>query len=120
MYAEYQQCKAMKGGASSFLTGADIEGPFYKEGAPFVNALTDQPTLFLTGRVVDANGNPVAGAVLDFWQADEHREPYVVVAGDKGSPTHTGKLSYVVREADALGWELDRVTFRATPTKGSR
>ena len=49
-------------------------GPFYRPGAPRREDITDPGTfgnpLVLTGRVYDARCRPVAGAVLDVWQAD--------------------------------------------------
>jgi protocatechuate 3,4-dioxygenase beta subunit len=56
------------------LTPAVDEGPYYKAGSPS-NAKFDMPgvpgeRLVLSGRVFDAQGKPVAGAWLDFWQAD--------------------------------------------------
>jgi protocatechuate 3,4-dioxygenase beta subunit len=50
------------------------EGPYYKAGAPSRTDLTDASTvgipLALTGYVLDANCNPVAGTAIEFWQAD--------------------------------------------------
>jgi protocatechuate 3,4-dioxygenase beta subunit len=50
------------------------EGPYYTPGAPVRTDLTDEATvgipLTLTGRVLDANCVPVAGATVEFWQAD--------------------------------------------------
>lgn len=69
MYGEYQAFKRM--GSTVRPTGGDIEGPFYKPGAPFRQRLCDSPTLVLSGTVTDIGGNPLTGVVLDFWQADE-------------------------------------------------
>lgn len=50
------------------------EGPYYTAGAPERTDLTDDATvgipLTLTGRVLDASCTPVAGAPIEFWQAD--------------------------------------------------
>jgi protocatechuate 3,4-dioxygenase beta subunit len=50
------------------------EGPYYTPGAPERTDLTDDATigipLALTGRVLDASCAPVAGALIEFWQAD--------------------------------------------------
>ena len=50
------------------------EGPYYTAGAPERTDLTDESTvgisLTLTGRVLDASCTPVAGAPIEFWQAD--------------------------------------------------
>lgn len=57
-------------------TEANIEGPFYKEGAPSRMVLITEDTpgtrLTVSGRVVAADGcTPLAGATLDVWQADD-------------------------------------------------
>lgn len=55
-------------------TGADILGPFYLPDAPFVETLCDAPEgkrLVVSGRVLRApDCRPLAGVVLDVWQAD--------------------------------------------------
>ncbi len=55
-------------------TAAAIEGPFYLPGTPRRTRLAGPETpgerLALIGRVLDRRCRPVAGAVLDFWQAD--------------------------------------------------
>jgi len=55
-------------------TPAETEGPYFKAGSPedTVLATTDTPgtLLTLTGYVVDTNCQPVAGALVDFWQAN--------------------------------------------------
>lgn len=56
-------------------TADNILGPYYRQGAPFARDLTtaDMPgTRFdLSGRVLTPECEPIAGAVLDFWQADD-------------------------------------------------
>jgi len=60
-------------------TVSDVEGPFYKPGAPMLErpyrmATEDEPgdPLFVTGSVTDAvTGEAVPGAVLDVWQAND-------------------------------------------------
>ncbi|HEX2863060.1 MAG TPA: hypothetical protein VHN99_00720 [Deinococcales bacterium] len=55
-------------------TPSVTEGPYYKAGAPQrsnLAATTSGGTrLTLTGQVLDASCHPLAGAVLDVWQAD--------------------------------------------------
>jgi protocatechuate 3,4-dioxygenase beta subunit len=55
-------------------TGKDIEGPFYREGAPLRTTLFDKgekgETLVVSGKVVARNGRPLAGAELDIWQCN--------------------------------------------------
>jgi protocatechuate 3,4-dioxygenase beta subunit len=78
-----------------FPTENNIEGPYYKAGAPAWRLPDGLPgeRLEITGRVVDQHCEPVPGAVLDFWQTDSagayDNEGYVlrgtVNAGDDGS-----------------------------------
>jgi protocatechuate 3,4-dioxygenase beta subunit len=58
----------------SLETEDNWEGPFYKPGAP-VRSLLLEPgmagtPLTVTGRVLDTNGRPLKGALLDIWHAD--------------------------------------------------
>ncbi len=58
-------------------TESTVFGPFYREGGPELpeggnvaeGAEGGTPTI-VTGRVLDLQGNPIAGAMLDVWQAD--------------------------------------------------
>ncbi|MFT5680139.1 MAG: protocatechuate 3,4-dioxygenase beta subunit [Myxococcota bacterium] len=55
-------------------TSDNIEGPFYREDPPdrdMLDLYADKGTpVSLQGRVLDANCQPIPGAVLDFWQAN--------------------------------------------------
>ena len=55
-------------------TGKDIEGPFYREGAPLRTTLFDKgekgEMLVVSGKVVARNGRPLAGVELDVWQCN--------------------------------------------------
>ena len=55
-------------------TPRDMEGPFYKPGAPQRHSLLEAGAkgemLILTGSVLSAQCKPVANALLDFWHAD--------------------------------------------------
>ena len=58
-------------------TESTVFGPFYREGGPEMAAGADMaegaaggtPTI-IHGRVLDMEGKPIAGAMLDVWQAD--------------------------------------------------
>lgn len=56
------------------LTPAQTEGPYWTAGSPERASLLDPgmagTRLVLTGVVVDEDCRPIAGALLDFWQAD--------------------------------------------------
>jgi protocatechuate 3,4-dioxygenase beta subunit len=57
-------------------TESTVFGPFHRDGAPereygedIVTADRHGVPTFISGRVLDLNGNPIAGAELDVWQA---------------------------------------------------
>jgi protocatechuate 3,4-dioxygenase beta subunit len=56
------------------ITPLDVEGPFYTPSTPERRDIRDAGistgVLVLAGRVLDAQCQPIAGAVLDFWQTD--------------------------------------------------
>lgn len=56
-------------------TIAQAAGPFYSPNTPERSSFWDDRTngtkLVVTGRVLQTNCEPMAGAVLDFWHADE-------------------------------------------------
>lgn len=60
------------------VTPADMEGPFYKAGAPQRASLLDPNSkaekLVLSGVVRGTGCAPLAGIALDFWHADERGE----------------------------------------------
>lgn len=58
-------------------TPSNVLGPFYRPGAPWIDNPGsivrdgDDPTITVTGRVMDAaTGVPLPGATVDVWQAD--------------------------------------------------
>lgn len=75
-------------GVTAFMLGAplnatpecvetedNIEGPFYKPGAPERSTLVEPgmpgTRLTVSGRVLSVNCQPLAGALFDVWQADD-------------------------------------------------
>lgn len=58
------------------VTETNIEGPFYVPNAPErkmgdrIGVDEDGETLFMSGRVLDPDGKPIAGAIIDVWQAN--------------------------------------------------
>jgi len=54
-----------------------VMGPFYVEGAPVLemgaNICLDQKgeDMLIKGRILDGEGNPIKGALLDVWQAND-------------------------------------------------
>jgi protocatechuate 3,4-dioxygenase beta subunit len=77
-------------------TPEDIEGPFYKSGAPargsLVEAESKAEKLVLSGVVRSADCKPLAGVVLDFWHAD-----------DRGAYDNSGYRYRGVVKTDARG-----------------
>lgn len=56
------------------ITPRQTEGPFFKTNTPQRASFTNAPSLVVTGRVLTRDCQPVKGALLDFWHADEHGE----------------------------------------------
>ena len=60
------------------LTPAQSEGPYYTPNTPerdnLVEAGMGGTPLLVTGKVLDQNCRPIAGAKLDFWQTDDGGE----------------------------------------------
>ena len=56
------------------VTAAQAEGPFFKRGSPERTSLLEPglggTKLLIVGRVFSRDCKPVAGALLDFWQAN--------------------------------------------------
>ena len=81
---------------SAVPTLADMEGPFYKSGAPLRTSLVEPGStaekMFLSGSVRSANCNPLASVSLDFWHAD-----------DKGEYDGSGNRYRGIVTTDALG-----------------
>jgi hydroxyquinol 1,2-dioxygenase len=74
-------------------TESTVFGPFHREGAPLVPAgasiagtTAGEPT-FVSGRVTDTEGRPLAGALLDVWQAAPNG------LYDSQDPAHDGRLN---------------------------
>ncbi len=85
------------------LTPAQTEGPYYKADTPERSDLIDVNTpgtkLIVTGYVLTTDCQPVAGAWLDFWQAD-----------DAGAYDNAGYNFRGHQETDATGrYQLETV-----------
>lgn len=94
-------------GRTCSATTADALGPYYRSGAPSRTVIAS-PTepgerLRLEGRVVGADCVPIAGAVLDIWQADKDGTYYEPNAGEPFRLR--GKLETA---ADGT-WQLDTI-----------
>ncbi len=62
-------------GEAARATASSLLGPFYRAGAPekpagaSIAAETPDEPIIVRGRIIDPRGRPIAGAVLDVWQA---------------------------------------------------
>ncbi|MGY2085725.1 dioxygenase family protein [Blastococcus sp. SYSU DS0539] len=98
-------------------TPATVLGPFHIEGSPELGFAEDMSDgvpgtpLFLHGRVTDLDGAPVAGAVLDVWQADtegayESQIPDIDEARLRAKYTTGPDGEYCVRTIAPLGYSI--------------
>jgi hydroxyquinol 1,2-dioxygenase len=98
-------------------TPATVLGPFHIEGSPELGYGADMSQglpgtpLFITGTVTDLDGKPVAGAVLDLWQADneglyESQHADVDEARLRGKYSSREDGSYCVRTVAPLGYTI--------------
>ena len=81
MVVMLEQIRAIREGgtratAAGAATEATVEGPFYWQGAPeylpgadLAEGVVGEPA-FYSGRVLDTEGKPIAGAQLDIWSGD--------------------------------------------------
>jgi hydroxyquinol 1,2-dioxygenase len=102
---------------SDAATPATVLGPFHIDGSPVVpyghdmsDGLPGRP-LFITGRVLDTDGNPIPGAVLDVWQADsdgmyEAQLPDVDEARLRAKYRARADGTYCVRTIAPLGYSI--------------
>jgi hydroxyquinol 1,2-dioxygenase len=98
-------------------TPATVLGPFHIEGSPELGYGADMSQglpgapLFITGTVIDLDGKPVAGGVLDLWQADneglyESQHADVDEARLRAKYTTREDGSYCVRTVAPLGYTI--------------
>ena len=98
-------------------TPATVLGPFHIEGSPELQYGGDMSDgvagtpLFVHGTVRDLAGNPIAGAVLDVWQADaegayEAQLPDVDEARLRAKYTTREDGTYCVRTIAPLGYSI--------------
>ncbi|SOD98260.1 dioxygenase family protein [Blastococcus haudaquaticus] len=98
-------------------TPATVLGPFHIEGSPELDYAADMSDglpgtpLYLSGTVRDLAGDPVAGGVLDVWQADtdgayESQIPDIDEARLRAKYTTREDGSYCVRTIAPLGYTI--------------
>jgi hydroxyquinol 1,2-dioxygenase len=103
------------------VTDSTVMGPYYWEGAPerpaganLAEGVKGDPT-FYSGRVLDSDGAPIAGAVLDVWSGDGEGTYDMQMEGDVGMKAR-GRI-----RTDAQGrysFRSIRPTYYPVPTDG--
>jgi catechol 1,2-dioxygenase len=85
--------ESMAGGSDASVTEATVVGPFYVPGSPvraFGASIVEDPDpgprVTVGGRVIDAGGRPIPGALLDVWQNATNR--LYAVQDPEQSPTN--------------------------------
>lgn len=98
-------------------TPATVLGPFHIDGSPpapfgfdMSEGIAGTP-LFVTGKVTDTSGSPIAGAVLDVWQADaagnyEAQLPDIDEARLRAKYQSREDGTYCVRTIAPLGYTI--------------
>jgi len=105
----------------------EIEGPYYRLGTPPRSNLLepgDKPEFILTGRVLNPEGKPVAGAVVSFWHASHageydmagYRYSGYVVTDDEGRYELTTIIpgAYQPRQAKHLHVKVQAISRPVT------
>lgn len=95
-------------------TESTVFGPFFVEGSPEIqlygdiaNGAPGQPCL-VTGRVLNTEGEPIAGALVETWQADE--EGFYDVQKDLDGPQNRGHLT-TDAEGNYAFWAVKPVAY---------
>jgi hydroxyquinol 1,2-dioxygenase len=94
-----------------------VLGPFYRPGAPalprWANIAEGMPGVptFLSGRVLDVEGRPIAGATLDVWQTDSEglydvQRPGDEVSYARGCFTVAGDGEYGLRTVKPVSYAI--------------
>ncbi|MGH8228153.1 MAG: intradiol ring-cleavage dioxygenase [Steroidobacteraceae bacterium] len=98
-----------------------VLGPYYWAGAPelplgsdLAQGVKGEPTLY-SGRVLDADGRPIAGAVLDIWSGDGEGNYDMQIPGETGMRAR-GKIR---TDAEGRYWFRSiKPTYYPVPTDG--
>jgi catechol 1,2-dioxygenase len=99
-------------------TTANLLGPFWRAGSPrtangasIVRSPTPGAPLFFTGKVVDRQGKPVAGAEVDVWHAStvglyENQDPSQAEWNLRGKFTTDGDGVFAYRSIKPAGYPV--------------
>lgn len=108
--------------AAQGQTAAALLGPFWRAEAPLceageniARAPIDAAPLFVAGRVVDPAGQPIAGAVVDVWQASPHG---LYENQDAAQPDMNLRGKFITDEAGRYRFHTVRPRGYPVPTHG--
>jgi catechol 1,2-dioxygenase len=102
-------------------TESTVLGPFYVPGSnerPFGAAIAERPAgrpAWVHGRVLDVDGNPLAGAELDVWQNGDDR---LYAVQDPEAPEHHLRGRFRTREDGSFAFVAARPTPYTIPHDG--
>jgi protocatechuate 3,4-dioxygenase beta subunit len=112
IHTGYQESKGLNASGLTPTT-PDIEGPFYKAGAPYRNSLTPHPSLRLKGRVVNERGDILPSVVLDFWQADEQGNYDEAGYALRGKVLSDPEGTYTLATVRPGNYKISKTEYRA-------
>lgn len=103
-------------------TESTVLGPFYVEGAPEVDSGSNiikrdigGEIVLVTGRVTDADGKPLAGAVLDVWQTSNNQ---LYDVQDPDAPEWNLRAKIKAKENGEFSFVSEKPTSYPVPTDG--
>jgi protocatechuate 3,4-dioxygenase beta subunit len=93
-------------------TMREIEGPYFRVGAPFRTVLLeegDKPEIIVAGRVLNEKGTPIPNALINVWMSDHdgnydmvgYRYHGIVVTDDEGKYEFTSIIPGCYEPRDA-------------------
>ena len=121
-------CLQNNGAGSESQTTANLMGPFWREGSPreqdgasIVRSPTPGDPIFVAGTVVDLEGRPVEGAVVDVWNTSgegfyENQDPR---QADRDRPAPLARVRRVPRPSRARPARSRSPAARARTLLGS-
>lgn len=108
-------CLLNNGDGGRTETQANMLGPFWRDdqpmsenGSSIVRSPTPGPQLFVSARVIDRQGQPVAGAEVDVW----HSSPEGLYENQDAAQAEMNLRGRLVTDADG------RITFRSVKPAG--
>ncbi|CCD86465.1 Catechol 1,2-dioxygenase [Bradyrhizobium sp. ORS 285] len=125
-------CLLNNGDGGNTETAQSLLGPFWRLNSPvtanggsILRSATPGPALFVNGRVVDPNGEPVAGAEVDVWHASpvgyyENQDPEQADMNLRGKLTTDPDGRFWFRSVMMVGYPIptDGVVGRLLKAQG--